>query len=307
MSGKGSSAKGMIFLETSHPILEETLNTKLAAGAKQEPVDVTCCDFDEVRYRIQVTSSEKNILNFQLEMPFLKAILPFGGQELFDGMYGPYKSDEKAEGYDACFKINVDDHAEKGEVIAKNFAEIKRNLVGAPFHKAFQALLNGSSGSLKPMVIPFRPLERVVIVPGSDRVTVYFSIEFLDETDRAIGRVFLQEFSESQRKIPQAPKATFMVDCPADLAKVAEFKPKDDVLGYVMFQVFKSHVEGPKMEKAITMFQMFRAYLLYHIKASKAMLHARMRSRVDLLLQVLKRADPTAAQESQNKKNYRTY
>lgn len=35
---------------------------------------------------------------------------------------------------------------------------------------------------------------------------------------------------------------------------------------------------------------MFRTYLLYHIKASKSFLHSRMRSRVEHLLQVLKRA-----------------
>jgi actin related protein 2/3 complex subunit 2 len=68
-------------------------------------------------------------------------------------------------------------------------------------------------------------------------------------------------------------------------------------VGYIMFQVFKSHVEGDKLERAVTSFCGFRPYLHYHIKASKSQLHARMRRRVTLLLKVLNRASPDVASE----------
>lgn len=53
------------------------------------------------------------------------------------------------------------------------------------------------------------------------------------------------------------------------------------------------HVDTPaKIENAVGQLVLFRAYLLYHIKAAKTYLHARMRFRVDSLLQVLRRAQP---------------
>ena len=47
---------------------------------------------------------------------------------------------------------------------------------------------------------------------------------------------------------------------------------------------------------------MFRTYLDYHIKAAKAYLHARMRSRVDGWLTVLNRAQPDEAFGGKEKK-----
>lgn len=300
--------KGMIFLETGHPIILETLSQKLAAGAKQEPADITCSDFDGCKYQILVTPEAKNVLEFRFSMPCFKALAGMGGTQVVQGTYGAYASSSKAQGYDVVFKIDVDSHKESADVIARNFSELKRNLMAAPFRKCFEALSAGKASSVKPMVIPFRPNERIILAPGNDRVMVFFSVHFADETDRAIARVFLQELAESQRKVPQAPAVSFTADMPGDLAKVREFKPAQDLVGYVMFQVFKSHVEGTeKTEKVITLFQGFRSYLLYHIKASKAHLHSRMRNRTDVLLKVLRRADPTAGDESTNKKAYRTY
>ena len=51
-------------------------------------------------------------------------------------------------------------------------------------------------------------------------------------------------------------------------------------------------VAGAKRENAVTLIQGFRAYLHFHLKATKAYLHTRMRERVVKLLQVLNRAVP---------------
>jgi actin related protein 2/3 complex subunit 2 len=299
-----TSSKGMIFIDSSHPIISETLKQKLAPDAKQEPVDITCADFDDVTYRIVVESKALDKINFTLSMPYLKDLMPMGATALLDGPYGKYKSNVK--GSDATFTISAGSDPNE---VAELFGNLKRNLLAAPFKKAFDALADGKVSALKPMVIPFRPKERIVLNPTNDRVQVYFYVEFDDETDRAIAKVFLQEFSESQRKIPQAPAVTFTYECPGDLAKVKEFKPRksSSSVGYLMFQMFTSHVDSKeKRTKAITLFQGFRAYLHYHIKASKAYLHSRMRNRVDSLLMVLKRADPNPEQ-AHGKKAFRVY
>mmetsp|Transcript_11397 Transcript_11397/g.22310 ORF Transcript_11397/g.22310 Transcript_11397/m.22310 type:complete len:298 (-) Transcript_11397:150-1043(-) len=297
----------MIFLEAGHPIIEDTLLEKLNPETKPEPLDITCSDFDDVRYHIVSTPDAKDIISFRLSMPYWSTMAKLGSTAAVDSMYGRYKSSTTADGYDLVFDIDKNDVGDDIAVVAKNFGEIKRNIMAAPFRRCFEALAAGQSSSIKPMVIPFRPKERIVLAPGSDRVMVFFTFHFADVTDRALARVFLQEMSEAGRKVPQAPAVTFTQEIPGDLAKVRDFTADSDLVGYVMFQVFKSHVEGAeKMEKIITRFQGFRAYLHYHIKASKSHLHSRMRNRVELLLKVLKRADPNS-EENTSKKAYRTY
>jgi actin related protein 2/3 complex subunit 2 len=60
----------------------------------------------------------------------------------------------------------------------------------------------------------------------------------------------------------------------------------------------KLHVRNPEMlSKAVDMLFSFRSYLHYHIKCCKGYMHTRMRIRVDELLKVLHRADPTKAEK----------
>ena len=73
---------------------------------------------------------------------------------------------------------------------------------------------------------------------------------------------------------------------------VSEEKQEDKV--YISFVLFSKHWKGPMAEKSVSALCMFRNYLHYHIKASKAFMHMRMRKRADDLLQVLNRAKPPA-------------
>jgi actin related protein 2/3 complex subunit 2 len=57
--------------------------------------------------------------------------------------------------------------------------------------------------------------------------------------------------------------------------------------------LFPRHfAKGDVREKTISQIQLFRDYLHYHIKCSKAYMHSRMRARVQEFLKVLNRAKP---------------
>ncbi len=56
--------------------------------------------------------------------------------------------------------------------------------------------------------------------------------------------------------------------------------------------LFPRHFQGDKAENCISKIELFRDYLHYHIKCSKAYTHSRMRTRVADLLKVLNRAKP---------------
>lgn len=94
-------------------------------------------------------------------------------------------------------------------------------------------------------------------------------------------------------------------DPPLEIRNIAGLKRSDDV-GYVTFGMspflylidihaaavlFPRHFSTPdRMESTISHVQLFRDYLHYHIKCSKAYMHSRMRARVAEFLKVLNRA-----------------
>ena len=77
-------------------------------------------------------------------------------------------------------------------------ADIKTLLVGAPLVKAFKLLESGGSPQSGITTIQMRKPTpdgggEMHIVAKADRVTVVFAVDFADETDKAITRIFLQE------------------------------------------------------------------------------------------------------------------
>lgn len=286
--------KGMIFLDEGNQILETLLNKRLAPGAPQEPADVTLADFDNVAYRVFVAAEAKNWVYVSIAMPCLGDLRKYGADMLLEEDYDGMVCDT-SEGYDLTIAFDLDNLSDSPEAIVKKVSCLKRNLMGAPLNQSFAAMVNGASGSLSPIQIDYRPNESLFIVPGSDRVVVVYSVDFADETDKAIAMVFLQEFAEAQRRERSAPPCSFSRDPPRE---VEAMELRDSVLGYVSFAVFSTHVDSEaKRENVVTLLQGFRAYLHYHIKASKSYLHTRMRARVSALLKVLRRAHPGSTAE----------
>jgi actin related protein 2/3 complex subunit 2 len=72
---------------------------------------------------------------------------------------------------------------------------VKRNALAAPFEQAFKAqksLESSGTGHGDLMAVHYRDEEAIYIQAAHDRVTVIFSTVFREETDRVIGKVFLQ-------------------------------------------------------------------------------------------------------------------
>lgn len=89
---------------------------------------------------------------------------------------------------------------EAREQFVKSLALLKRNALAAPFERAFksQKELEGGNGNTNGelMQIHYRDEEAIYIQAASDRVTVFFSTVFREETDRIYGKLFLQVRSE---------------------------------------------------------------------------------------------------------------
>jgi len=128
-------------------------------------------------------------------------------------------------------------------------------------------------------------------------------VDFQDETDRAITRIFLQEFVEAQRSVNNCPPAAFSRghEPPMEVQGVDGIV-EEGIAGFVSFTLFKNHVDStPKKNNAIKLLVNFLTYLQYHVKATKTYMHMRMRSKVNGLLQVLSRAKQESTEEKEKK------
>lgn len=123
--------------------------------------------------------------------------------------YGPYIVSPEA-GYDFSVLIDLDNlpaDAEGKEDLIRRLSLLKRNVMAAPFERAFdefaqlseeasrytsESAPQGVKEGGEVMAIHYREEEAIYIKASHDRVTVIFSTIFREETDRIFGKVFLQ-------------------------------------------------------------------------------------------------------------------
>ncbi|KAK5738793.1 Arp complex subunit [Elasticomyces elasticus] len=166
--------------------------------------------------------------------------------------------------------------------------------------------------------IHYREEEAIYIKASHDRVTVIFSTVFREETDRVYGKVFLQEFVDARKRgVQNAPQVLARDEPPLEIQGLPGVKAGRGDITYVTFGslahippldvprlpmnltltfcvpvLFPRHLTPQRRQAVISHIQTFRDYFHYHIKASKAYIHSRMRRRTADFLQVLRRARP---------------
>jgi len=239
----------------------------------------------------------------------------YGALDIIKREYGSYVAPAVEPGYDVSlvFDTNAVPQGENQAVFIKSVAMLKRNALAAPFERAFAeqkalestpAPTDGSpreQGQL--MQIHYRDEEAIYVRASHDRVTVVFSTIFKEETDRIFGKVFLQEFVDARKlaSLQTAPQVLYSNrDPPLEIRHIPGLKNTEDV-GYVTFVLFPRHFSALTAEETISRIQLFRDYLHYHIKCSKAYMHSRMRHRVTEFLKILNRAKADNVGEKERK------
>jgi len=283
----------MLLLEYFNRIILETLQRRLEIdpnGEKKEHLDVLLADFDGVKMHLSNPSVEqRNILVLSISWRCVGNLLKNGGSEDLKAVYGSMVQASPENGYDFTIKFDVDNLPGSKDKFPEAASLLKRHLLAAPFKKTFSAVEKGQNSPM--ITIDYREDEAIYIKGEPERVTVVFSIMFKDADDQVFAKIFLQEFADARKSISNAPAVSFSSkEAPGELKGVAGVK-EGDGHGFVTFVLFANHIKNA--DKSINTIQTFRDYLHYHIKCSKAHLHARMRSKVEAFLMVLNRARPT--------------
>lgn len=281
---------------------------------KREACEIMFDDFDEVSYKITSDPETPNIINVNVAVRSINELKQHGTQSYLDTLF-PGLEVAPEPNFDVCIRFDCDNLPDRYPTplaFLDTISDLKRHLIGAPLLQAFNGLENKVSAP-NVVAIDYRLTTREVeyadeagnitktyghrlpeymfISTADNKITVIFYVDFSDNTDRAMARVFLQEFVEAQRTVRTAPPVSFSREPPGEIAHL-KFDWRPDAAGFISFAIEDRHIKGDKKETVTTMLVGFRSYLHYHIKCSKTYLHIRMRKRVAGWLQVLNRSIP---------------
>lgn len=282
----------MILLEFVNQAIQEQLlermNFEPTEDAPKPPVlDFKVSDFDGAIFHVSSDEKNPSLVNISFQSVAARPLLEKGGADVLKTIYGSHFINPVG-GYDVTLSYDLDAvPAAQRLKVAGDIARLKAHLYGSIVLKVCEHAEKGQFGQLYD--IPLRDThERIWLrADSADRVTVIFSINFVDADDVVFGKVFLQEF---KKNVTGAPSVDFSVKtAPLELKDVRD-KPQSDNIGYVTFVLYDRHFKGDKKVSVAENLPTFRNYLHYHIKCCKSNLHTRMRNRVELLLQVLNRA-----------------
>jgi actin related protein 2/3 complex subunit 2 len=282
----------MILLESSNKAIEEQLLERMNFTPSEDVpkpphIEFKVSDFDGAIFH--VVSDEKNtsLVTISLQSTAAGPLMAKGGADLLKKIYGAHFV-APLPGYDVTLSYDVDAVAAGDRAkVALEISKLKSHLYGSIVLLVCESAEKGNFGTLYD--IPLRDSEERfwLRADGKDRVTVVFSINFVDADDVAFGKLFLSEF---KKNVTGAPTVDFTIKtAPLELKDIKDL-PRSENVGYVTFVLYDRHFNGDKKHSLAENIPTFRNYLHYHIKCCKSHLHTRMRNRVELLLQVLNRA-----------------
>jgi actin related protein 2/3 complex subunit 2 len=297
----------MILLESHNVIIQNTLTERFNVDKSQKlsSLDLLFVDYDGVRFHLW-TGDRRTVLILSMNIRCWNELVQYGANDVISREYGKYVKADTEPDYNVSLEFDTEQLPTGAELEAliKNVALLKRNALAAPFELAFNTVktLENTTGPF--MQIHYRDEEAIYIQASHDRVTVFFSTIFREDTDRIFAKVFLQEFVDARRlpNIQQAPQVLYSTrDPPLELRSLPGIQNSEN-MGYVTFVLFPRHFANPDIAAStISHIHLFRDYLHYHIKCSKAYMHSRMRHRVTEFLKVLNRAKQENTGEKERK------
>lgn len=283
----------MILLDVNNKAVYEALCLRFESALNSEKPELTeliIADFDGVVYHLSNPNADRTKLMLSVQLKFYRDLQEHGADELIKREYDQYIQLPSEAGYNVSLVFDLQKLPEDWKQLAFKASMIKRNCFASVFEKYFEFQEKGQTGH-KTAVINYRSDETMFVRALDDRVTVIFSTTFKGEDDIILGKVFLQEFSETRRKFQQAPQVLFSYKHPP-----AELNDTDAMVGenrgYITFVLMPRHIAKQTRDNTINLISMLRNYLHYHLKCSKAYMHQRMRAKTDAFLKVLNAAKP---------------
>ena len=283
----------MIALNSDSSIIGETLKLSQSSPVnKLEKVDIVFEDHSGGHYHLYCSNgSAGKEMRLAARLPAWKEIgkdseLVEMIKKEFEGLWAG-----KDDGFDVTIACSIEKLTE--EIIESKFAQLKQKIVSIPLARALKQIDSKSSGGA-----PFTTSlgnnnqDFYSVVLQGDQIIVLFGMNFEDQTDTILAKVFLQEFYDTRNnRMEDAPVVLFGKEPPKELSK-SGFK-ESPTLNYLTLVLFPRHYGSQDAKDHLLKTLPFLSdYLHYHLKCSKAYLHQRMRAKTSDFLKILNRAKP---------------
>ena len=241
-----------------------------------------------VLLRLSNPKEDKTKVNVSISLKFYKELQEHGAEGVLQREYGDMLVTPE-EGFDATVQVDLANIPEDWEEVVKKCGRLKRNCFASVFEKYFEFQEREEEGQTQ-AVIHYRDDETMYVQAKSDRVTVIFSTIFKDASDIILSEVFMREFREGRKAKATAPTVLFSnkyvkisfyshLQCPLNREPPMGLEDTDartgEGVGYITFVLFPRHTSKDTRDNTIDLIHLFRDYLHYHLKCSKAYIHSR--------------------------------
>lgn len=282
----------MIALNSESSVICETLKLSQSSPVnKLEKVDIVFEDRSGGHFHLYATGEGKEI-KLSAKLPAWQEIGK--DSELVEMLkkefFGVWR--EKDAGFDVTIACLIGELTD--EIIETKFAQLKQKIISIPLARA----LNNSQVEDDSKLVPFttslgnNSQDFYSVVPQGDQIIVLFGMNFVDQTDTILAKVFLQEFYDTRNnRMEDAPVVLFGKEPPKELSKLGI--RESATLNYLTLVLFPRHYSSPAAKMHLLKTLPFLSdYLHYHLKCTKAYLHQRMRGKTSEFLKILNRAKP---------------
>ena len=128
---------------------------------------------------------------------------------------------------------------------------------------------------IKPLVFHLNEKNLVHVIPLKDNVELVYGVDFIQQTDQSLAKVFLQELKEAKNHVKNCVPVNVYVETDEVPKNIIEIDhPKKYSNGLVVFNLFVNKFDTIK--KFLNYFVTFREYIQFHIHSIKTFLHIRM-------------------------------
>ncbi|XP_021899509.1 actin-related protein 2/3 complex subunit 2B isoform X2 [Carica papaya] len=289
----------MSSLDRASPALKEIL-LKIYRARKPMEVDHHLYELGSVEYHVQSSASEPHIVYLSISTPLLSqgVMLSYGLSPYTIEMVKsvPYNIVEIVEpakqGYQLTMRLNFA-NIPPGKDSLKIITEISTMqavILSLQLKEMLQTVnsLNASQGICKPIKLVYHPREPFYVIRQPQMITAVFPMRFKEHSDVIIATAFFQELMDvgSSEEFAKVPPCNWSPIPPPEL-RGEPFKDLSTNGGFVSFEISSCHVEGEKLDKTVWILLNFYAHVKYHVKCTKGFIQRRLRSRLEILVQVL--------------------
>ncbi|XP_063714269.1 actin-related protein 2/3 complex subunit 2-B-like [Symsagittifera roscoffensis] len=300
----------MLILDTGSNILRDILTRRFSKSSKPDLIVASFCDYDGLMYNITNIGNplDRNKVMVGIDVTGFKVIMERSDVNVKEYLakysYAPFLT-ESGDGatHDINILLDFESDAIKSlssaDQLISDMADIKYHVFAAYLMPCFKEVFEENPKPLQPQLIKIRTDEAIYVRPLADQVELTYRTKFDDDDDFEIGKVFIQEFSETRVAGPGV--RAFVGKPPNEVADI--FSSYDNSrAAYVVISLRQQVITGEaKQLNAIKLCLSFRNYLHYHLKCSKAYIHSRMRAQSSHFIKVLNRALPNEEKGGEKK------